>query len=132
MNASNTQKVLNTSISNSTASNARRRSTLRPPQLETKMPTFLQQTRVSLQIPKHDNDLPDYSNFPIPINDDQRSVRSLGQIAAGTGLESPGTPTKTPGLVKKDTLLGNKSKRGSLAVSQRGRLSTTEPIDVFQ
>jgi len=132
MNASNQHKVLNTSTSNSTVSNARRLSYLKPPHLETKMPSFLQQTRVSLTIPKHDNDLPDYSNSPIPINDDQRSVRSLGQIAAGPGLESPGTPTRTPGFVRKDTLLGSKSKRGSLAASQRGRLSNTETIDVFQ
>jgi len=131
MNASNnTQKVLNTSTISNTSSNARRLSYLKPPQLETKMPTFLQQTRVSLHIPKHDNDLPDYSNFPVPIDDDQRSIRSLGQLA---GLDSPNSPARMPGVVRKDTLLSNKnSKRASIAASQLGRISNTETIDVFQ
>jgi len=131
MNVS-TPKNFDTSNSNSSASNIRY-SYLKPPQIESRIPTFLQQTRVSLYIPKHDNDLPDYNNSLIMINDEQRSVRSLTSVSRIASLEvSNISSNKNPGFIRKDTLLSKSPKRSSETTSNRGRSSTQDQIDIFQ
>ena len=126
-----TPKNLNTSNnSNSSSINNVRPSYLRPPQLETKVPSFLQQTRVSLYIPKHDNELPDYTNSPITIAEDQHTVRSLAQISGLATFEGSAhsSANKAVGLIRKDTLY---KKQASLAIVPRGNSSAPEIIDVF-
>jgi len=134
MNVS-TPKNFETSNSNSSVSNIRY-SYLKPPQLENRLPTFMQHTRVSLYIPKHDNDLPDYNNSLISINDDQRSVRSLTNFSGiNPSMENSSnfSSNKSPGtLMRKDTLLSKSQKRTSVTASNRGRSSTSEHIDIFQ
>lgn len=137
MNAGNsTPKNLNTSNNSNASSNSQiRLSYLKPPQTENKVPSFLQQTRVSLYIPKHDNDLPDYANSPVQVSDEQRSVRSLAQISGLMTLDGSmhSSPTKASPLMRKDTLLGSNrgSNKPSVSSGNRGRGSDAGVIDVF-
>jgi len=128
-----TPKNVITSNNSVSSSSQIRHSHLKPPQAESRVPSFLQQTRVSLTVPKHDNDLPDYTNSPFVLSDEQRNMRSLTQILGVSSLDGSYTSTfANPGLMRKETLTARSGHKPTLILGQRGRNSTTEAIDIFQ
>jgi len=129
-----TPKNVITSNNSVSSSSQIRHSHLKPPQIESRVPSFLQQTRVSLTVPKHDNDLPDYNNSPFVLSDEQRNMRSLTQILGVSSLDASYTSTfaRGPELMRKETLTARSGHKPTLILGQRGRNSTTDAIDIFQ
>ena len=129
-----TPKNLNSSNNSVSSSSQVRVSHLKPPHLESKVPSFLQQTRVSLSVPKHDNDLPDYSNSPFPLSEEQRNMRSLTQILGVSSLDGSyhSSALKGSELLRKETIMIHSRGGKKTSITGGQRKSSEEAIDIFE
>jgi len=129
-----TPKNLNSSNNSVSSSSQIRVSHLKPPHLESKVPSFLQQTRVSLSVPKHDNDLPDYTNSPFPLSEEQRNMRSLTHILGVSSLDGSyhSSAVKGSELLRKETIMINSRGGKKTSITSGQRRNSAEAIDIFQ